>query len=199
MFMHPLWYLILSYFYKVMRYCSSLLHSWYGLGQRRLWKKLLCYKALYKSQKSQWISPDVHFFWLSWQFSAIYCVGFSFCWFNLEVGWYSLEQNIRLKFLTSFHLLLWDFIRSEGDLEYMYSPSDLMKSTAVDESLSKTSTRCSVPENPSQLQEYIVVFLFDHFGHYLQEPYRDKIWNSPMTTTAIPEMIDHTLYAGARP
>ena len=30
---------------------------------------------------------------LSW-----FDVDFSFCWFNLEVGWYSLEQNIWLKF-----------------------------------------------------------------------------------------------------
>ena len=35
---------------------------------------------------------------------------------------------------------------------YSSSLSDMKKSTAVDESLSKTSTRCSVPENTNQLQ-----------------------------------------------
>ena len=39
--------------------------------------------------------------------------------------------------------------------------SDLKKSTAVDESLSKTSTRCSVPENTNQLQDGCFSFLFD--------------------------------------
>ena len=36
---------------------------------------------------------------------------------------------------------------------YSSSLSDLKKSTAVDESLCKTSTRCSVLENTNQLQE----------------------------------------------
>ena len=35
------------------------------------------------------------------------------------------------------------------------SLSDLKKTTEVVESLSKTSTRCSVPENTNQLQDYI--------------------------------------------
>ena len=35
------------------------------------------------------------------------------------------------------------------------SLSDLKKSTVVDDSLSKTSTRCSVPENTNQLQDCI--------------------------------------------
>ena len=30
--------------------------------------------------------------------SCSFDVGFSFCWFNLEVSWYSLEQNIWLRF-----------------------------------------------------------------------------------------------------
>ena len=38
---------------------------------------------------------------------------------------------------------------------YSSSLSDLKKSTAVDESLSKTSTRCSVPGNTNQLQDEI--------------------------------------------
>ena len=36
---------------------------------------------------------------------------------------------------------------------YSSSLSDLKKSTVVDESSSKTSTRCSVPENTNQLQD----------------------------------------------
>ena len=36
---------------------------------------------------------------------------------------------------------------------HSHSLSDLMKSTEVDEGLSKTSTRCSVPENTNQLQD----------------------------------------------
>ena len=39
---------------------------------------------------------------------------------------------------------------------YSSSLSDLKKSTAVDESLSKTSTRCSVPENTNQLQDTLI-------------------------------------------
>ena len=38
---------------------------------------------------------------------------------------------------------------------YSSSLSDLKKSTEVDESWSKTSTRCSVPENTNQLQDYV--------------------------------------------
>ena len=45
---------------------------------------------------------------------------------------------------------------------YSSSPSDLTNSTAVDESLSKTSTKCSVPENTNQCQDgmqYILIYL----------------------------------------
>ena len=47
-------------------------------------------------------------------------VGFSFCWFNLEVGWFSLGQNISWSVdkLSSTSL---DFIRSERELENMCS------------------------------------------------------------------------------
>ena len=75
-------------------------------------------------------------------------VDFSYCWINLVEAWYSLEQYIGLKEdkLSSTTV---DFIRSEGNLEtkhlYLLNqykhlvsrfPSDLMKSTVVDESLS---------------------------------------------------------------
>ena len=45
------------------------------------------------------------FFSFTYNFLFGFDVDFSFCWLNLEVSWYSLEQNIWLKFKTSFHLL----------------------------------------------------------------------------------------------
>ena len=42
---------------------------------------------------------------------------------------------------------------------YSSSNSDLKKSTAVDESLPKTLTRCSVPQNTNQLQDRVTCFI----------------------------------------
>ena len=54
---------------------------------------------------------------------------------------------------------------------YSSSLSDLKKPTAVDESLSKTSTRCSVPENTNQLQgvTWLLVILcsWHHCNHFM--------------------------------
>ena len=52
---------------------------------------------------------------------------------------------------------------------YSSSLSDLKKSTVVDESLSKTSTRCSVPENTNRLQKEFMHFCVR--GFTLWSPY----------------------------
>ena len=46
-------------------------------------------------------TTDINCFTFIWHIMIIfmiYDVDFSFCWFNLEDGWYSLELNIWLKF-----------------------------------------------------------------------------------------------------
>ena len=48
--------------------------------------------------------------------SLLLDVGFSFCSFNLEVGWYSLEQNIWFEVLDKLSSTSVDFIRSEGGM-----------------------------------------------------------------------------------
>ena len=46
-------------------------------------------------------------------------VDFSFCWLNLEVSWYSLEQEHLVEVLDELSSTTVDFFRSERELEYM--------------------------------------------------------------------------------
>ena len=69
-------------------------------------------------------------------------VGFSFRWFNLEVVWYSLEQNICWSIWQAFIYCC---------RLHQTSP-DLMKSTVVDESLSNTSTNVLFQRIPNNFK-----------------------------------------------
>ena len=111
---------------------------------------------------------------------------FSFCWINLEASWFSLEQNsccsCRQAFIyfsrlhqvwkgTEKTVLIWtpyklsfymDLYGLHISSVFFSSLSDLMKSPAVDESLSTTTTTVLFQRKPTCFK--IIRFVFEWIG-----------------------------------